>query len=352
MLKRQKIYCVVCVAVFLLLFLWCFHKSTYILRYKAHANDTVGSFYNEKSDSIDVVFVGSSHAYRGFSPMEAWNRQGFTSYTLATQEQSIPVSYYLMKEAIRTQHPKVIVLEVYGAKFKADYTTTPRVHAAIDGIPINRTKLEIFGKLLPRSMNMSEILEFVFPIIYYHDRWDSLEEKDFHPLNSCLRGFLVSYKTQAQEEPGEVPTEEEKIYEGAMEYLEKIVSLCRENNVELLLCQTPSGDYSSYGIVRRKVNTVKKRAQELGVPFVDFEQLRDELHLDYATDFRDHTHLSMYGAEKVTNYISDYLTEHYELVDHRGDGEYADWEQDYQDYLRLKEEKRLSSSTEVELADE
>ena len=48
----------------------------------------------------------------------------------------------------------------------------------------------------------------------------------------------------------------------------------------------------------QNVNTVINRAQELGVPFVDFELLRDEIHLDYSTDFRDHTHLSMYGAEK------------------------------------------------------
>ena len=241
--------------IFALLFLLCFHRSTYVLRYKMYENDTVGSFYREKRDSLDVVIVGTSHVYRGISPMEIWDERGIASYSLATGSQSFSSSYYLIKDAIKTQHPKVIVLEVYGANYTGDYVSLARLHASTDGIPLNATKLELFQELLPRTLTCTESLEFIFPIIAYHSRWEELEEKDFHPMNTFLKGFLMDYDTAQQSEP-ETTAETSRIYKGTKEYFDKIVDICKENQVELILCQTPSSAGDDYSKEHRKVNTL------------------------------------------------------------------------------------------------
>lgn len=236
---------------------------------------------------MDVVIVGTSHVYRGISPMEIWDERGIASYSLATGSQSFSSSYYLIKDAIKTQHPKVIVLEVYGANYTGDYVSLARLHASTDGIPLNATKLELFQELLPRTLTFTESLEFIFPIIAYHSRWEELEEKDFHPMNTFLKGFLMDYDTAQQSEP-ETTAETSRIY------------------------------YSC----------------------VDFELLREEVGIDYAVDFFDDTHLSSYGAEKISRYLAKYLAENYELSDHRGEKDYLDWEEDYQKYLIMKEKMK------------
>ncbi len=42
-------------------------------------NPNANGFYSEPKNSIDVVMIGNSDAYSGFSPMELWNACGYTS---------------------------------------------------------------------------------------------------------------------------------------------------------------------------------------------------------------------------------------------------------------------------------
>ncbi len=39
--------------------------------------------------------------------------------------------------------------------------------------------------------------------------------------------------------------------------------------------------------------------------------------------------MNSFGAEKFTRYVSEYLVNHYNLHDHRGDKQYQSWEKDY-----------------------
>ena len=64
------------VCIFLLIFGTAFHEATHILRKKLQATDTIASFYQEKKDSLDVLFVGSSHAYYAFSLWRCGRQRG------------------------------------------------------------------------------------------------------------------------------------------------------------------------------------------------------------------------------------------------------------------------------------
>lgn len=342
-MKNKRLKSILYIIVFVAIFLAAFQRISHILTVKVNANDTISIFYEEK-DGLDVLFVGSSHAYRGFSPMEAWGEHGITSYTLGSQSQSIPCSYYLIKEGIRTQHPKVIVLEAYGARYGNDYTSEARLHAAIDGIPLNSTKLEIITELLPYTMDFRQSLEYIFPIITYHGRWDQLKKNDFKPLRPFTRGYSVSYKILEQTEP-EVVTEIANVYERTLKYMDMIIDLCEENDVQLVLCQTPCAQGKEYKSIQKKTNGLREYVSQKGIPYINFELLRKEINLDYANDFMDNTHVNSYGAAKITKYISDYLVENYQLPDHRGEAAYANWEKDYADYTAYVEEKKSAAKS-------
>ena len=72
---------------------------------------TYQSFYEMENDSVDAVFLGSSHAISAFSPQELYDTCGIRSFNLASEEQSLLVSYYWLKEALRFQKPQAVVLD-------------------------------------------------------------------------------------------------------------------------------------------------------------------------------------------------------------------------------------------------
>ena len=68
-------------------------------------NPNATGFYSEPQNSIDVVVVGNSDAYSGFSPMELWNSFGYTSYVSAEGLQVPAGSLAMLKRILTCQTP-------------------------------------------------------------------------------------------------------------------------------------------------------------------------------------------------------------------------------------------------------
>lgn len=68
----------------------------------------------DKIKNIDVVFLGSSHAYRGFDP----KKFSFSSFNIGTTAQTPIQSYILIKKYLKQMKPKLIIYEVYPEVFE------------------------------------------------------------------------------------------------------------------------------------------------------------------------------------------------------------------------------------------
>lgn len=78
--------------------------------------------------------------------------------------------------------------------------------------------------------------------------------------------------------------------------------------------------------------------------------------VDFSSDcFDANSHLNASGAQKVTRYLGQYLSEHYDVADRRGEIEYANWEEDCRQYMenkrKLFEQMESLDKTLVMLAD-
>ena len=89
-----------------------------ILMPKTYINNSVwpstskfNQFYDMDKDSVDVLFIGSSVVANAFSPQEIYDSYGIRSYNLASQQQSVFFNYYWLKEALKYQSPKVVVMD-------------------------------------------------------------------------------------------------------------------------------------------------------------------------------------------------------------------------------------------------
>lgn len=283
----------------------------------------VDGYYELPENSLDVVLLGSSQTIMGLSPMELYKHHGISAYSFGTEEQPMYATYYWLKEILRTHTPKVVVLDVN----ELIHTSSEAAYRkAFDYMEWSEVKWEAIKTHCDEYEELS-LMSYVLPLTNYHSRWDELEAADITYLTSDKTdpylGFVISHGTCEVEydgTPSRPEMEADPADPEAYAYLQKIIQLCKEEKIQLLFVKTPRAGWNP-----GKHNLVVQIAQEAEVPFLDFndKDIMAAMQFDYMADARDGSHLNIYGAEKVGAYLGDYLTEHYELPDRRGDSAYA-----------------------------
>ena len=96
-------------------------------------------------------------------------------------------------------------------------------------------------------------------------------------------------------------------------YLEQIITLCEENQAELLLVSTPSPKNWNY----KKHNGVKEWADSHSIDYIDLN-LDKGIKINWNKDTKDGgDHLNLNGAKKVTSFMGEYFRANYPLEDRR-----------------------------------
>lgn len=71
----------------------------------------------EASGPVDIVFLGSSHAYRGFDP-RIWTRHGYSSFNLGSSAQTPLQTEFMVLEHLPALKPKLVIIEVHPGPFR------------------------------------------------------------------------------------------------------------------------------------------------------------------------------------------------------------------------------------------
>lgn len=319
-------------AVFLLIGLLLFGRISQVLRRKGGgAADMVHSFYELDENTLDVLVMGSSHGYSSFQPNTLWSEYGLTSYVLCSQRQTAATTYYLLQEALKYQKPKILLLESYYFFSGQKYTDEAALRLAFDGLKNSSIKWRMVQDFLG-DLDYKEKLSYFIPFLKYHSRWDDLRNTDFHS-QLYLKGSIFDFEVYSMEEPP-LAQEATALPENVTVYFEKIIDLCRENEIELVLYTAPygcePGDNTKGYLKRQGINlTLESYLAERNIPYFYFQK-DNTAGIDYAADFRDYAHLNTNGAIKITRSLADYITGVYELPDHREEESYQSWWEDYE----------------------
>ena len=311
-----------------------------ITEYKG-SREKIEPFF-ERAEQLDVLFFGDSHAYSAIYPMELWADYGIASYNLANYNLPIPASYWVMRNALLSCTPKLVVLDVNQIWEQAKLCdSSGDIHTGLDGFPMSRVKLEAIFDLMDDPLLTDEDgqlykdlrWEFIFPFIKYHSRWNVLTARDLKPEYNQELGGERNIDVA-------VPDDYEIIANAAEEqgygfiYLRRFIEHCQQLGIDVLLTNLPypcpnNNEEQLY------TNAVVYTAEEYGVEYIDFVYL-DQI-VDYSTDCYDPaSHLNPSGAWKVTDFIGQYLRENYDLPDHRSEAAYAAWDSDYAAYRGKK----------------
>lgn len=349
-MKGIKFRRFVSVIAFLLLFAVLYQKVEWMLNLK-NGSSRVHNFYHEQEEeSLDVIFMGSSHSYYGIHPMDFWRDYGVPSYVLGSPLQNAGTTYYLLKDALERQSPKVVVLEGYNLFTDKKVSNHRMFQQTMDGMPLSLNKIRMGEDLLGDEMDFSQRLPYYFTIIQYHSRWTELREKDFVP-DSVTKGSKPAFGIEVLPEAPKV-TETEPIPEVVKGYVDKIIELCEEKGTSLMVCMTPftgeKGDEEWYISRQRVLNGVEDYLEEREIPCINYAHLTEEIGFDFEQDLKDKGHLNMSGSRKVNRHLFDYLMSHYDLKDRRNEKEYQSWNED----LTAYEQKLVEGKAKAERGEE
>ena len=305
----------------LALFCGCFYVVDTTLEFKYDDGVTpMSDFYSFPEDSIDVLLLGSSHMGVNVDTTILCNDYGIGAYKLWGATQPVWNSYYNLAEALKTQHPKVVVLEELCLSHDVEYYEYANAVKNTMGLRWSRNKVEaIFASYEPKDR-----LNAFFPLSQYHSRYAELTEEDFHSYFWDNR--LSEHNTRdwnavrPMPEPSET-TDRQPVGEKQMTYLKKILYLCKKNNIPLLVMKAP---YSAPEAEKARLNTVNDYLKEEGIPVLDCLTNFREYGFDYATDFGDTAgHLNSTGCAKLTAILGQYLKDNYDLPNRTGDPLFA-----------------------------
>lgn len=298
------------------------------------------SFY--KQNSIDNIFIGSSHVYCDVNPFILDEINGMDNFNLSAGSLTLSASYYLLRETNRVYDLKNAYVELYyvpntgpnsadsEATIKNNWRTIPYLKPSLN-------KYEyVFS-----TVDSSRYVETLIPFVRYRSRlfdggyintvrdnknteeWKNYKyvaESDAGVIEYMQKGFCrldhtiesanaYLYCTQVNLETEGLLTEDN------CEYIQKIIDYCKSENINIKFFINPiyetqvlsSRDYDAY--YQQVLDIVNSNNVEL----YDFNLCKAEyLDIMHQQYFQDNGHLNETGAEMFTPFLWSVLASTYE----------------------------------------
>ncbi|MDO5294815.1 MAG: SGNH/GDSL hydrolase family protein [bacterium] len=303
----------------------------------------ISEYYNETTNH-DVLFVGDCEVYENFSPIKLWQDYGVTSYIRGSAQQLIWQSYYLLEDALRYEKPKVVVFNVLSMKYDEPQKEAYN-RMSLDGMRWSKSKIDAINASMCEE---ESFMSYVFPLLRYHSRWSEMNANDVKYMFSSKQishnGYYMRVDTKAAEN---VPTGKAlsnyQFGDNSYKYLDKMVKLCKDNDIQLVLIKAPSLYPYWYEQWDEQMESYAKRNN---VQYINFLDCTEEAGIDFNKDTYDGgLHMNLDGAEKLTDYFGKWLTDKYELTDHRNEDEYKSV---YEEKIKFYEDMKADQYKEIE----
>ena len=300
------------IILFNFIFVWNFEKD----ERQAIAD---GTFENMRiwkdihsNNSYNIIILGSSRGLCAYNPKIIDSITNGNSYNMCTGLQNVLESYYMLKEILRFQKPKIIIYEIFLPSFK----NTPDYSQVLSNAKFMSSK----GRydMMLNGFGIDGLINYVLPVLKYKPylkynySFFFLKNKDIETYNNTTSYFYKGYYSNKAIADSNRIREFQRIYNfkntsvsmAHIKYcFDKIYHLCQVNNIKLICVR------AAYPPSRLKISpsdTVhiyfKNLCNNYKIPFYDFNSKYSNVFND--SDFIDETHLNDIGAEKISTLLA------------------------------------------------
>lgn len=297
--------------------------QTYLLRRIDNNSLRMDAFYLEEKGSLDAVVIGASDVYAGYCAPYAYEKYGLTSYPYATQSSPASIVLPQIKEVIKYQNPKMIVVEINAFLYvDSDLPSESSHRMFLDNIPTDEIKSAYIQQYIPQDKQ----IEYYLPLVKYHGSWTDypwklkflmadiqLKQRGY----SLFRGFkttcnefhapVKTYNDVIENDDQEVPmgVNGERCLIEMLEYLKK-------HEIKNVVFARFPHIIRREAIARcRRTNEAGRLIESYGYDFVNLERNCQRVGFDINKDFYNWDHLNIYGSVKLTDYLSKMLIDDY-----------------------------------------
>lgn len=325
--KKLNVMRIVRLGIFMIALLFILKQVYSALSFK-YGDGILGikRLYAMEDNSIDVLVLGSSHAFEDINTGVLYDSYGIAAYVLAGSVQPYWNSYYYLTEALKTQKPKLVILEAYASTIDFEYSDHSRIIKNNLGIKSPRTLYEALKISSPTDTFEDYCLNYRL----WHSRYSELGESDFKsyyqtPLYQYYMGFGINFDTTRLEVPTAADISDTlALSEKTEKYYRNIIELCISQDLPLLIVVSP---YSVTEKEQKQFNQAELIAEEYGINFINFNSTDyyNLMGLDFDADFADRDHLNHIGNVKYTHLLATEIQQNYVLPDRRGNSAYDTW---------------------------
>lgn len=256
--------------------------------YNWKGGDTYDKFKEFKSNKKnDIVFVGSSRTYRGYSPF-VFETAGYKSFNLGTSAQSIKNTYFVIKHYINTSNCKLLLVDVFAGSFTKNQLESSS--DLIENIDDPKAAYEIATHNFDiRTINIASLRYLTETDAAYFKKIDYVGKG----YSSNTDSMSLEKKKQFFEKV-KLTHKKIKIEEEQIEYFNKIIDLCISKNVKVVIVHSPVSYFYNYEIHQPFIDLLMPQINKNNIVFYDFSKCDS---INTADHFYDDSHLNQAGVE-------------------------------------------------------
>ena len=286
-------------------------------------------FFEEPSNSLDVVYVGASNAFNHFNPVLAYNKYGYTTGLLSTSSEPFATMEYMIKEAEKYQSPRLYIIDITKVTDDLYGVSEAAIRKSLDSIKFSKNRIDAINETLKyKKINKQEYINYYFSFLKYHNRWKEISSIQTSENNDLYKGYVLDNLHIGVKKNKEYKWQEgtTKLLSNNEKLLIKLINSMKVNKSKVLFI-IPKRFFKEEYILQ--LNYATDIIKENGFNVINFNTLED-LIIDTSSEYFDEEHLNVYGATKFTLYFSKYIKENYDLPDHRNDEKYDSWKSEYE----------------------
>ena len=278
------------------------------------------AYYQIPKNSIDLLFIVSSHSYCTFNSKLFDHYLKCNSLNLGTDSQSFSITYSAILEILKRQTPKVIVIEVYPIKRDP---SIPALRPHLDTMSFSINKLRLIKNSLPITKWGNHLIN----TFYYHSRWKEFnilrkeEQKGYESWegktnNKGFDGYVwdsIRYSLTYdiyEKIYNNIPNISFDISENYLKLLESLFKICQKKGIKIIIASPPViDDYEVLNILYNP--SLKELMDKYSIDSIDFNTGKIKYE---KIDFLDNAHLSLAGSDEVSFEMANFLKENYPIL--------------------------------------
>ena len=253
----------------------------------------------------ELMILGSSRAAHHYVPQIFEDSLGMSCYNAGSDGMCIYYHYGILASRIqRGCPPKMVILEVIGTNAEVSQGASFSLDAALDRYAPHygefaeidslfvlngwKEKVKLFSKTYKYNSKLVQTIKcnyIPWPV-----------DRGYEALNGVMKVAEGETVADVLTPSSALPNIEDR----KLEYLQKFIKDCKENNIELVMCYSPYYGQSNPESIRM----IEQIAAKNDVPFFNYGDNERFQKLEY---FQDASHLNDAGAREYSKEVASRL---------------------------------------------